>query len=171
MGSKGINQFPTTTTEDPTDVLHAVRPLVGDVSMERTNVAYKLYSNKVTITSAEVLALNATPQLIVTGVPGKIILPMYIIVDLDGATINYATNLQLTAGSASTIDDTHYTNIGTMPTLLITGTVLFAGFSGGTQITSIVAGDGLYMRVRTGNPTAGDGDLQVAVRYFLADAT
>jgi hypothetical protein len=40
-------------------------------------------------------------------------------------------------------------------------------FTIGATDTMVIANKGLYFKVKTGNPTAGDSDIKVRVRYRI----
>ena len=173
MGGKAVHQMATVFDQDPSDVMYGVRLVGGDpvnFSIERSLVGYPLLNDSETLSNAEVLALGVTPQVILTGVPDKIIIPRYAIMVMTNGTINFTTNTTLLIGSTSTIDDTHYTLTGSFPLVAVPKSVTFPALTIAGQITSVVSGDSLSIKVKTGNPAAGDGGLNVFIYYELIDA-
>lgn len=170
MGSKAVHQFTQVTNEDPTDVLPAVRytgGVPGNISIERAAIAYQRLDRTVTIDSADVLTLFTTAQPVVFGVSGKIIIPWFSLLTRSGGSVNWATNTTVILGAADTLDNTHYTLIGTLPIVAFPSTVIYPGFTNTGEITSVGVGEDLFIKSKTGNPTAGDGDLSVKVFYAL----
>lgn len=162
-----------TTSEHSSDVMYLVRTSgvsPANYSIARSLVAQQIRQTIVTVESADVLTLFSTPVQIVAGVAGKFIIPDRIILVLDsGASTNYATNTQAIFGTESLISTTNFTVTGGLPTMT-GGSIAFPGYSNLGQVTSMVAGDGLFMSVKTGNPTTGDGDVTLVVQYILLDA-
>lgn len=173
MGALAIHQFQQVTTDDPTDVLAAVRTSgvsPENIQIPRSKIGMELIvSPAILIPSADVLTLNSTPVELLEGVTGKMIVPMQLLMELSGASTNYATNIQAIAGTESAISDTNFTLTGSLPTMA-NATMCFPGYSNAGQITGMVGGDGLFLSVMTGNPTTGDGDVVCTVIYQLWDA-
>jgi hypothetical protein len=129
------------------------------------SVGAGLFSTKVTISSAQILALNSTPQvLIAAGGAGTIIQVVNLTLYLDYGTVAYATNLNL------------QTYLGTMtPTNNLSASILASTADNIYQNSSISFSDTLantvnqplYLKVNTGNPTAGDSPLYVYVTYRI----
>lgn len=173
MGSKAVHQLPATTSQDPSDVMYLVRYIGGvpqDRSIPRDLIGYQVEDQSTTILSADVLTLFTTSYPVVFGTVGKIIIPRRVILTMTGATTDYVTNTDAIFGSATTIDDTHYTLIGRLPVIGAETTVVLDALSVLGVVTSVVSGEDLHIRIRTGNPTGGDGDITVKVYYEKIDA-
>ena len=89
---------------------------------------------------------------------------------MTNGTINFTTNLTVLIGGLASIDDTHYHGAGTLPLVAFPKSVIFPALNVAGQITSIGEGDDLAIRIKTGNPAAGDGGLTVKVFYMEVDA-
>ena len=119
---------------------------------------------QVTLTAAQVLALNSTPITVVAGITGKEIQVVSASAHLKYNTATYATNtnMVLKASSATTTDSQARGDIsGTVDSL---GT-----FNLLSTNKNIVTGDALVASVDAGNPTAGDSDIVVDVLYRITD--
>lgn len=173
MGGKAIHQMATVFDQDPSDVMYGVRTVGGDpvnFSIDRDLIGYPLLEEVTTLSNAQVLALNTTPVSIVTGIPGKILIPDRVILTMTNGTINFTTNLTVLIGSLTSIDDTHYSGAGTLPLVAFPKSVVVPALTVAGQITSVIEGDDLAIRIKTGNPAAGDGGLTVKVFYMAVDA-
>jgi len=119
---------------------------------------------QITLTAAQVLALNSTPIVLVYGIAGKEIQVVSASAHLKYNTSTYATNVDmvLKASSATTTDaQAQYDTSGTVDSL---GT-----FDLLTTNKNIVTGDDLVASVDGGNPTAGDSDIVVDVLYRITN--
>lgn len=173
MTGKAIHQMATVFDDQTSDVLYGVRYVGGvpeNFSISRSLVGYPGTDDTATLSNAEVLALGTTPITVVTGIPGKILIPREVVLTMTNGTINFTTNTTVLIGSSSTISDTHYSGAGSLPLVAFPKSVLFPALTVSGQITSIVEGDGLSIKVKTGNPAAGDGGLTVKVFYEAVDA-
>lgn len=170
MGSLAIHQFQQVTDSNPTDVLAAVRTsgvTPEEIQIPRSKIGMEIIvSDPIIIPSADVLTLNATPVELIAGVTGMVIVPKQIYMAIDNGTIDYATNVVTIGGTESLLSDTHYTISNELP-LIALSAMGFVGYSFSGQKTGMISGDGLYLSIKTGNPTAGDGDLVCVVIYTL----
>lgn len=120
---------------------------------------------KVTITSAQLLQLNTTPITIVPAQgAGKVIIPFTVLLRYRFGTIEYATNLNITLSPNNSLYQVNYNsaiagNQDRFSSRSITPTVSLAG--------SIVDDLPLTIGAQIGNPTAGDGELDVYVSYYV----
>jgi len=124
----------------------------------------ELKQAQVTLTTAQVLALNSTPITIVAGITGKEIQVVSASAHLKYNTATYAsyTLMVLKAASAAAADiqarfDIDET-VDSKGAFSIIGTNL-----------NIVSGDALVASVDSGNPTAGDSDIAIDVLYRITD--
>lgn len=130
--------------------------------------ARSIITVKVSLSSAEILALNTTPKtLIAAPGAGKIIQPIIYLWVYTYGTVTYATN---------TNADVYYTG-----SLVLTGTTILnrtastiqrQGTASVTAASFLVASQditnkALMLNVQTGDPTAGDGTLAVHVSYLI----
>ncbi len=118
---------------------------------------------QVTLTTAQVLALNSTPITIVAGITGKEIQVVSASAHLKYNTSTYATNtaMALKASSAGTSYQARFDISSTTDKL--------GGFLLLESNVNIVTGDALVATVDGGNPTAGDSDIVVDVLYRITD--
>lgn len=122
-----------------------------------------LSTGKVTVTSSQILASNSVPITII-GTPGsnKTIIPVSVVYQFDYQTTPYATNtdLRLELNTASeefmiidltTANSDYYFNDVHNPNLVLE------------------LNEPLTLKADTGNPTAGDSDLNIWVLYSIID--
>lgn len=163
MANKAIHQLPFASNRRSGDVIYIVRS-GADYKLDVDNMAPAIQTATVTLSSAQVLALNSTPILVVPAADaGTVIVPMRGLVEFSGGSSNYATNTILTVGSTTTLADSVYTLSGsiadrTVPNLLTVTSNTLAG---------TVPGDSLSVRVKTGNPTTGNSTVKVTVWYYI----
>lgn len=123
----------------------------------------KLHSKVIDVSSAQILASNATPVVLVT-VPNAdhLIVPVSIVVEFDYKGTAYATNTTMNVGYGT-------------GTVLLTGTISLAVTADrittlntaldGTKATT--KGLSLVLKTATGNPITGTGTARVYVQYRL----
>lgn len=117
---------------------------------------------QVTLSSAQVLALNSTPITIVAGISGKEIQVVSASAHLKYNSATYATNTSLILEcSGAAAAQCEYDISGTTDVL---GTFLLRSFT-----SNIVTGAALVASVDTGNPTAGNSDIVVDVLYRITN--
>jgi hypothetical protein len=120
---------------------------------------------KVTITSAQLLQLFTTPiTLVAAQGAGKVIIPFTVLLRYRFGTLEYATNLNITLSPNSSLYQVNYNsaisgNQDKYSSRSITPTVSLAG--------SVVDNLPLTIGAQIGNPTAGDGQLDVYVSYYV----
>ena len=114
---------------------------------------------EITLSSAEILALNTTPkQLVAAPGAGKIIVPLQYISTMTFNTVAYATNVNLRARNPS---ETNTSNLifsldSPVSDIRIVQTQLYA-----------VANEKLEVFVSTGNPTAGNSTMTIGLYYKI----
>lgn len=158
---------------DATDVL--VGLMSGDGSLDLAgaltiSAGLNTFITKVTIATADVLTGNATPITIV-GAPGaaKIVRPLACFNTLTYNSVAYATNgrMQLrhdTAAEPCFISGTN-TLFGTVTQTLM----LIENGSTGNTDTQFLANKALLWEINTGDPTAGNSQIEVYVIYQIVD--
>lgn len=140
----------------------------GAVTPEKLSFSTGLLAvQNITLSSAEILALNSTPKLIIPapGV-GNAIIIQNAVLECTYVSAAYATNTNVLI----------YTDTATLPQA--GGDVL--DFSGsravkldqytnvwGAADTQVISNKGLYITVSGGNPTAGDGTAVLTVWYLI----
>lgn len=124
----------------------------------------ELKQAQITLTSAQVLALNSTPIVIVSGITGKEIQVINASIHLKYNTTAYATNtnMVLKASSAAAADIQARVGINETTDSLGSFDILSTNLN-------IVTGDALVVSVDGGDPTAGDSDIVVDVLYRITD--
>ena len=124
----------------------------------------QLKEAQLTLTAAQVLALNTTPITIIAGQTGKEIQVLSASILLKYNTTAYATNTNMALKAASagaTITQARIDISQTSDTL---------GAFAMTEVNNnIVTGDALQVTVLTGDPTAGDSDIVVNILYRITD--
>lgn len=119
---------------------------------------------QITLTTAQVLALNSTPITVVTGISGKEIQVVNASFHLKYNTTAYATNTTLALRASSS------TGSILQAEAVINGSADAIGVFGlNSGTNNIVTGDNLVATVLTGNPTAGDSDIVVDILYRITD--
>ena len=126
------------------------------------SVGAGIFTTKVTVSSAEILALNTTPKtLVAAGGAGTVIDVIRLFYFLDYNSVAYATNTDLRI----------IINGATLLTIsgLLTGSADVYRYSNGptTSTTTNITNQALTLDVQTGNPTAGDSPLYVYVTYRI----
>jgi len=116
----------------------------------------------VTIATADVLTLNATPVLLIPAITGKSakIVSGYLKATFNSAA--YATNTALIIQglTLSTLQ------AGTSIAFVSNTFKNLAIVDGGTSDIQMKVNEAIYVSVSTGNPTAGDSDIEVTVYYL-----
>jgi len=120
---------------------------------------------KISITSGSTRTLNTTPVVLVTsGGTGVVLIPQRIIIRLNYLTAAYATNTTLQVRVGTIAHDLATTVLAAAATQVdiedITG--VFA---------NITSNQAIKLQVKTGNPTAGYGTLDVFVTYTIITIT
>ena len=171
MATVKISQLPAASSTDYVD--GTVFPIVSSVdnttkkanlSDLRTNYLSDVKSASLTIASADVLTLNATPLTIVSAVAGKAIEVISASVKIDFNSVAYATNvgLELICNGATESQSASLSALNASVTsvrrLAIDSTFVAAD-------TQLIANADLLVQVPTGDPTAGDSDIEVFVLY------
>ena len=119
---------------------------------------------QVTLTTAQVLALNSTPIEVVAGITGKEIQVVNASMHLKYNTTAYATNTNMVLKSSSAAAADIQARVGINETSDSLGS-----FDILSTNLNIVTGDALVVSVDGGNPTAGDSDIVVDVLYRVTD--
>ena len=153
-----INTDNTTVTESNTIYQNGVNVTGGEVQ-----------SASLFIPSADVLQLNTTPLTIVPAQgTGKGIEVIGASVKVDFNTTPYATNIMITLITSGATEpqadnsiDASVTRIGKFRHRSTSGSLATA--------TQVLANAPLQVSVATGNPTAGDSDIEVFVLYRVID--
>lgn len=129
-----------------------------------------IITKKVSLTSAEILALNTTPKVLVQAAgAGTVIIPVFMMGKTTFATAAYATNLALRAKYVAGADEL-FTN-STLLAVTATARQPFYPVAAG----SVTANDNEYVEnanlvldVASGNPATGAGTLEVVIGYMIS---
>lgn len=119
------------------------------------------YTGKINVSSAEILQLNSVPkELVVAPGAGYILMPIHAIVKYHFGTISYATNLNVILGLDTGALILTFSNLINQ----VVDAVRFsnAGILGNNQPEN----EGIELSVQIGDPTAGDGNLDVYLWYI-----
>jgi hypothetical protein len=119
---------------------------------------------QVTLTTAQVLALNTTPIEVVAGITGKEIQVVNASMHLKYNTTAYATNTNMVLKASSAAAADIQARVGINETSDSLGS-----FDLTSTNLNIVTGDALVVSVDGGDPTAGDSDIVVDVLYRITD--
>lgn len=129
-----------------------------------------VFTDKVSLSSAQILALNATPQgLVAAPGAGKVIQPLFYLINYTYGTITYATNTNMRF---------YYQGIPTLGVVsnsMLTRTASYMMRQTSASTTAFafdLAGNNptnkaLVVDVETGNPTAGDGIVDIYITYAI----
>jgi len=170
-----FTQYPTASDADyanATDFLIANED--GEVKLAsfeklRENYLADIRTATLTVTNAQVLALNSTPQTVVAALgAGKGIKVISASVKIDNPSAAYATNVALAlqcnkASEAQFVSNTAL-NASVTSTRLLAPDSTFAATD-----TQIIANTALEVFVPSGDPTTGDADIEVHVLYQVID--
>lgn len=123
---------------------------------------------KVSLSSAEILALNTTPkQLVAAPGSGKILQPLFYLVKLSYATAQYATNttLQFNYDGLPAVGIVSNSILNRTESFIMRQAAASTTAFAFAISTSDITNKGLFVSVTNGNPTAGDGTLDIYVSY------
>jgi hypothetical protein len=125
-------------------------------------------TNKIPISSAELLAMNVTPKVLVAAQGANtLIVPINLVMRYNYGTIDYATNLGIILDEAGGLFTTTFTNaLSGSSTKLISKAVIPTT---SVSPTSLNVNQSLKLTVGTGNPTAGDGTVDAYITYIVVN--
>lgn len=143
-----------------TTVIGAFDPTTWDFQ------GYIKYSGSLSITTAQVLALNSTPLTLVAAIAARtIVLVNAPNLKLTYNSINYATNTSIDI----------YSSVGGAPNVQYTVPAFLDSTANKRKVATITANasleanSALMVRVNTGDPTAGNSGIVVYFEYIVAD--
>jgi len=154
-----IDQPSTNSIHELVTTIHSW--IISGISSSNTDIKRVSY----VLSPAQVLALNSTPVVLVSGVVGKELQVISAAMRIKFATVAYATNTTLAIGTTTDPDGQAQLNClaavadirGTMG-LVTTGAV-----------SNLHTGEDLVISVETGNPTAGNSQVVVDITYREID--
>lgn len=168
-----FTQYPAASTgdyEDATTFLIAnSNGEIKQASLDglMTNYGSDIRSASLTILSADVLQLNSTPQTIVTAQgSGTVIEVVSAFFKLDFNSAAYATNTNMYIQCATATAPQGLTTINSTVSQINRFRLTDAG---GAALTQILENQDLQVTVATGDPTAGDSDVEVFVLYRVVN--
>ena len=129
-----------------------------------------VYTVKVSLSSAEILALNTTPkQLVAAPGSGKILQPLFYLVKLSYATAQYATNttLQFNYDGLPAVGIVSNSILNRTESFIMRQAAASTTAFAFAISTSDITNKGLFVSVTNGNPTAGDGTLDIYITYTI----
>jgi len=116
-----------------------------------------LYS-EISLSSAEILALNATPkQLVAAPGSGKVIIPMQFVTNFIWNSIAYATNTGMYVRTPT----------GTGVSLIAIDKVASEVQAGVVSYTKYTVNEKLEVYINSGNPTAGNSTMTIGLYYKI----
>lgn len=124
---------------------------------------YVRYSGSLTIATADVLTLNATPKVLVAAIASKKIQVLNASVNMTYNSATYAANTTLQI----------YQTVGGSPNVSFSLPSFLANGASTHEIATITAAaklatnEAVYIRVLTGNPTTGNSDITVYFDYIV----
>lgn len=130
------------------------------------NDSLQIKSASVTIPTAQVLTLNSSPVTIVSGVSGKILVPISAIFRATYNSATYATNTSLAIRhtSSSTALVTASAKLG-----FTANSINQFDLRADTVADQLISGANMEVYVPTGDPTTGDSDITIDVKYYEMD--
>ena len=126
-------------------------------------------SVKVTLTKAQVLALNTTPITLVGAVSGYAIEVISASVRNESRFVPYATNLNLQL-LTDTATDAQFDNAKILLTTVPAFWKMSAVQATSATDTQLIENKALTATIETGNPTAGGDEIELHVTYRLIPA-
>lgn len=178
MPNKSVPQLDPVTTLLDADLFHIVTANI-DKKITAANVkAYIngadssiIYEAELDITSAELLVLNGTPKLFIAAPEAGYYIELLSVTCLTPVTIYdtpYATNTALSAYT-DTATKAQFTGSGILAASVYRNSNLGLVSSSSLAATDTqhITGKAVYVRVDTGNPTAGDYDIKVYATYRI----
>lgn len=151
----------------PADVAMSGDATIADTGAVTLADTVKLYSTKVTLSSAQILALNGTPiQLLAAPGSGKIYELMSVSGRMNFLTAAYATHTALDITDATT-GDILFSDTGTLLAATSTkvATVIPNANSGAGVVKT--SNGAINAAVATGNPATGAGTLDLYLTYKI----
>jgi hypothetical protein len=122
----------------------------------------------VTIPTADVLTGSATPVVLVGAVAGKIILPLYVIEELDYNSVAYATNGRTYIKHDGATDPIFELSGNAFLFGTVSRNILMtASAPSAVTDTQLLVNADLLWTVDSANPTAGNSDITVKISYIL----
>ena len=168
-----FTQYPAASTGDYADATtFLIANSDGDIkqaSLEglRDNFGSSIQSASLVIASVDVLKLNTTPQTIVSAQgAGKAIEVVSASVKVDFNTTAYATNTGMLLITDTATSQQANADIGA--TVAQVGKFRTTEV-GSPSLTQLIANQALTVTVDSGDPTAGDSDIEVFVLYRVID--
>lgn len=170
MPSRSTSQLAIVNQRQDDDLLYGVRDngsgVWSDLALRVGDLAPEILRASITIPTAEVLTLNTTPVTVLTATSGQIPIPLFVVVNFSGGTTPYATNttLRFYADSATIADYFASMSINKNAGVTMVAEATPLGLYQADPNANIVC------QVLTGDPTAGDNDLNITLYYRLIDA-
>ena len=159
MANRAIHQQPFASNRVAGDVFMIDRS-TNTLKLDESTLPPTLLTAQVVIAAADVLTMFTTPvQVIPAADAGTAYLIRGGVIEFANGTTNYATNVTASRVGTSTPTNAGYGALINDRTLV----PLFYELTG----CAIVQGDGVSIKVLTGNPTAGDSDITVTVYYYV----
>jgi len=122
---------------------------------------------KVSLSSAEILALNTTPKVIVLALgDGKIIQPISFVARYIFGTTSYTTNVSLQLRYSGVTGNLTSSSFIALPNSAILRQIPTANLTF-TPSTGLPDNKSLIVDISGGNPVAGDGTLDIYVTYAI----
>ncbi len=122
----------------------------------------ELKTTTFSLTSAQILALNTTPLTVVSAIAGKEIQVVSASAALTYVSSTYATNTNMVLKSSSASNEQARFDISS-------GSTASGTFENMVYNNNIVSGDALVVSVDGGDPTAGDGTMELSITYRVTD--
>lgn len=151
----------TSESVTPADLRNVLTDLNDSVYNNTDDLSGQL-SATVTISSAEILALNTTPKVLVAAAgANKAIIPTRITIKFKYNSVPYTTNLNILFKIGSDILETSSGVLG--QSVSSSASYSVSSYNVTSFNTNLVA------QVQTGNPLAGNSTMTIIVSYFILD--
>jgi hypothetical protein len=163
--SKPLTEIDTPSTTPPNSLPDMVKLIHSWIISGTSTSDSDIHTATYTLTNAQILSSYSTPIVLVSGVAGKQLQVVSAGAYLKFHSVAYATNTSLALGTTSNPDGQATLNF--LAASADTRSV-FAIVEGDTT-SNLHTGENLVISTRSGNPTAGDGQVQLNVMYRIID--
>lgn len=177
MADKSVPQLTALTSSTSGDLYHVVRSNI-DYKIDFDNLQSSIlggtsgeltYKASLTIETADVLTLNGTPLLLIAAPSASYAIQvehMAVYVNFNSVAYATNTNVDVYTDTATNVQFRATSALNASVNRIATGTSQAA--TGATD-TQLIAGKAVYVKVATGNPTAGNSQVKIYVTYKLIE--
>jgi hypothetical protein len=165
MADQKISARTAATTLVGTEIIPVVQSGVDAQTTAQAISDLSVRKVKVSVSSAEILALFTTPKTLVAAPgAGKMILPLRVLVYGHFGTVAYTGNTTLQIGNSTLFSTNLTAALGFSADQLATYTLIT---NAGTSTPAASINTALQLTTLSGNPTAGDSTVDIHVTYII----